>query len=104
MYKPFYLLALLVLLAAFSGKPTSFELPTTKDKDYALFFALDNYTEWTGLRYPISDASTIAEELEKNYGFDTKVVKNPTRNEIYDKLEEYCKRHYASDSQLLIFL
>ena len=57
-------------------------------KDYALFFAVQDYSEWPDLRNPISDAETIAKELRKNYGFKTEVVKNPDLEGIYKKLRK----------------
>lgn len=72
-------------------------------KDYALFFAVKDYDEWTDLRNPIKDAKAIAADLEQNYGFRAEVVENPTLDEIGQKLEEYRQKTYAKDAQLLIF-
>lgn len=52
---------------------------------------------------PIKDAQTIAEDLKDSYGFETEVVTNPTKRQIYDKLDAYQKKQYAQDGQLLIF-
>ncbi|MDX1943592.1 MAG: SUMF1/EgtB/PvdO family nonheme iron enzyme [Saprospiraceae bacterium] len=73
------------------------------NKDYALFFAVQDYDKWGKLRNPIKDAEAIAKELKDLYGFDTLIVRNPTKNQIYDKLEAYRQRKYADDAQLLIF-
>lgn len=73
------------------------------NKDFALFFAIEDYDEWQNLRNPISDATSIAQELEINYGFQTEVIKNPTRADIYEKLDEYRNRTYAADAQLMVF-
>ncbi len=72
-------------------------------KDLALFFAVDTYDEWPDLRNPLSDAQALATDLEERYGFTTEIVPNPTKREIYDKLEEYRRRSYEEDAQLLIF-
>lgn len=74
-----------------------------KGKDFALFFAVKDYDEWADLRNPILDAKTIAEELEKEYDFQTEIIENPNRNTIYDVLERYQKMNFANDGQLLIF-
>lgn len=73
------------------------------NKDYALFISVTDYDEWNDLRNPISDAEAIAKELKEEYGFQTDILRNPTRNEIYQKLEAYRQMTFASNSQLFIF-
>lgn len=90
----------LILICSVNGQQTNeFRI----NKDYALFFAIDNYDNWKDLQSPISDSEEIARDLEDLYRFQTEVVSNPTRNEIYDKLEEYQKKIYVEDAQLFIF-
>ena len=74
-------------------------------KDYALFIAVKDYDDngWSDLRNPISDAEAIAKELKENYNFQTEIIRNPTRNTIYDVLERYQKKAFPKDGQLLIF-
>ena len=62
-----------------------------KPKDYALFFAVNNYesSSMDALRMPISDAEKIAAELTNNYGFACEIVRNPTLSDIQKKLNEY---------------
>jgi len=72
-------------------------------KDYALFFAINDYDEWRDLRYPISEAEEIAADLRQHYGFEVEIVRNPDKREILLKLQEYRRRTYASDAQLLIY-
>jgi formylglycine-generating enzyme required for sulfatase activity len=72
-------------------------------KDFALFFAVKDYKNWKPLSGPIQDAKAIATELKTHYGFDTLIVRNPTLDQIYTKLEEYQRKTYAADAQLLIF-
>lgn len=81
-----------------------------KGKDYALFFAVNEYDKLHDLQKPIENASAIAKELEENYGFHTEIVINPTYDNIEEKLNEYkdkfAKNHngeYDSNGQLLIF-
>ena len=71
--------------------------------DYALFFGIDEYEEWNNLFNPVKDVTTVAEELESNYGFKTDVVLNPTTSEIMAKLREYAVKSYQKDDQLFIF-
>ncbi|HRI62000.1 MAG TPA: caspase family protein, partial [Saprospiraceae bacterium] len=72
-------------------------------KDYALFFAVNDYDHWEDLTNPISDVEAIAKDLKDLYGFETEIVRNPDRKAILDKIEEYRKKTYAQDAQLLIF-
>jgi len=71
--------------------------------DYALFFATDEYEEWDDLTNPVNDAKTIAEELEKNYGFKVDMVTNATTDEMMMKIREYGKKSYLPYDQLMIF-
>jgi Caspase domain len=72
--------------------------------DYALFIATDNYGQWSHLVNPVNDCRTIAQELETNYGFNTEIVIDGTRNDILKKLKEYARKVYADGDQLLIFI
>ncbi len=59
--------------------------------DYALFFAVNDYTPGSGfddLGKPIENAEAIAKELHDRYGFETEVVKNPTLEQIGEKLRQ----------------
>jgi tetratricopeptide (TPR) repeat protein len=72
-------------------------------KDYALLFATNEYTTWPPLINPVPDATAIARELENGYGFETELVKNPTREAIVAKLREYSQKPFGASDQLLIF-
>jgi hypothetical protein len=56
------------------------------------------------LTNPVFDATTIASELENNYGFVVEKVINPQLDEIKLKIKEYSKRIYADEDQLFIFI
>lgn len=71
--------------------------------DYALLFGGDEYDEWNNLFNPVKDVQTIAEELEKYYGFKVDLVLNATTSEIMSKLREYAKKSYQKNDQLFIF-
>lgn len=73
-------------------------------KDYALIFATDKYDNWKGLVNPIFDARTIANDVQKTYGFITEVVENPSQSQILDKLREYAEKKYGELDQLFIFI
>lgn len=72
-------------------------------KDYALIFATDKYDNWKALVNPIFDARTIADDIQKTYGFTTEVVENPNQSQVLDKLREYAEKKYGELDQLFIF-
>lgn len=72
--------------------------------DYALFIGTDNYAQWSDLVNPVNDCRTIAQELETNYGFNTELLLDATRNDILKKLKEYARKVYGEGDQLLIFI
>jgi sulfatase modifying factor 1 len=76
---------------------------TRVGKDFALLFAVENYSEWNKLSYPIDDAEAIAKDLEELYGFQVEIVRDPDKKILQDKLREYGARSYPADGQLLVF-
>ena len=78
-------------------------------KDFALFFAVDNYQHdtgnggWKDLGGPVRDAREIAADLHDLYGFDTSVVVNPSLEQISARLREYGKKNIPDDGQLFLF-
>ena len=93
----------LATLTSFLAPTTHLGEPLRHTKDHALFFAVSNYTAWDKLKNPILEAEAIAKELRDHYGFSTEVVKDPTKAQIQAKIEEYRRKTYAEDAQLLIF-
>lgn len=73
-------------------------------RDYALIFSTDKYDNWKHLVNPIYDSRTIANNLEKTYGFITEVVENPNQSQVLDKLREYAEKKYGELDQLFIFV
>ncbi|GAB5555553.1 MAG: hypothetical protein Sapg2KO_51440 [Saprospiraceae bacterium] len=107
--KAYYSLWLLPLLLLFqSGEPDSQQ---TSTNNYALFFAVNDYQEDSGLsdlKNPIPNAKAIAKELREKYTFQTEVVENPTLEQVFHKFAEYEKQFQRggrldSKGQLLIF-
>lgn len=80
-----------------------------QNKDYALFFAVSDYTDgsYAKLQNPLKDTEAIAQELSQRYGFRTEMLKNPTRAQIKAKIEEYAKKfetkEFDPEGQLLLF-
>ena len=89
-----------------SPKPADF---TRIGKDYALFFAVDDYSNasptFTNLRNPIKDATEIAWELEKMYGFETHIYRNPSKSDIIRELTQWRQKaqQFQEDAQLFVF-
>jgi hypothetical protein len=71
--------------------------------DYALLFATDHYDSFEDLTNPVYDARTIADELEKNFGFKVELVTDPTQDEILLKLKEYSGKKFMPNDQLFVF-
>jgi hypothetical protein len=95
-------------LRGFSSEPArvspAANLPPRRD--YAVLFGSDDYDDsshWRHLPNPLDDANAIANDLQKNYGFDALVVPNPTQNEILTTLKRYIKKQYGPEDQLLVF-
>ncbi len=72
-------------------------------KDYALLFATNNYQEYNDLVNPIDDADSIKSILTDQYGFETELVRNPTSEQIWDKIREYNEKIYSPYDQLVVF-
>lgn len=87
-------------LQSSTHKPSSSFRP---GKDYALFFAINDYDHWQDLTQPISDVESIAKDLRDLYAFETEVIRNPDRTTILATIEKYRAKTYAADAQLLIF-
>jgi len=66
--------------------------------------ATDDYDEWTPLQNPVHDAETIGTELHETYGFDVRLVRNPTKTKILQELHQLAAAHYDEGDQLFIFV
>jgi len=76
-----------------------------RGRDYALLIATNTYDQWPPLSNPIPDAEEIEKELKTYYGFETRVVRNPTKTEIFTVLKTYKNEmKYGDDDQLFIFV
>lgn len=110
--KRFTNLLLLALLPFLSFAPLRPDTTHRQGKDYALFFAVNEYdhSQLRSLNNPVANAEAIATILNQDYDFTTEVVRNPSLVEIENKLIEYRDKFarntggtYASEGQLLIF-
>lgn len=90
-------------LGNLSKKTILIHRPEPIRKDYALLFAVEDYDHWPNLRYPISDAKKIHRVLEQIYGFQTELIVNPTREDIFIAIQKYTEKIYNDEDQLFIF-
>ncbi|MEZ5038452.1 MAG: SUMF1/EgtB/PvdO family nonheme iron enzyme [Saprospiraceae bacterium] len=99
-----------ILLASIISFAQQEQTSYRNGKDYALFFAVNDYIELDTLHSPLKKATQIATVLQTKFGFNVEIVPNPTRDQIDNKLKEY--KHffkfsdgakYAPDGQLLVF-
>ena len=74
-------------------------------RDIALLFYVSNYSQSTlpNLHGTKKNANALEKILSKNYGFETHVYPNYTRNQIRVILAKYQEKEYSSGDQLLIY-
>lgn len=73
-------------------------------KDYALMIATDKYENWDDLVNPVDDTEALGRILEEQYGFHVDIMRNPTQDEIWKKLQHYSQdKKYNKQDQLLVF-
>jgi len=98
---------LLPLLFTLSAAHTPAPQNRPGGKDYALFFAIeqyDNTSAWQKLPGLIKEVEGIASDLRDLYGYtETKVLKNPSLAEIDAELSAWRARSFGPDDQLFVF-
>ncbi|MEY4134087.1 MAG: hypothetical protein RL386_437, partial [Bacteroidota bacterium] len=74
-------------------------------KDYAVFFYISAYDQvgWVQLPEAKSESERIATELRDRYGFQTRLVANPSKQQILDTIDAYNRRNFGADDQVLFF-
>lgn len=72
-------------------------------KDYAIFFATDQYDNWSDLVNPIEDAHSIGDLLKQKYGFEVEIVENANIEDVFIKLGDYSQRKFKPQDQVMIF-
>jgi hypothetical protein len=70
---------------------------------YAYLFASTEYTYWDDLSNPIFDAKKIGELLENYFGYQVKIIENPKRHEVTEKLDQIRRFKFKPNDQLLVF-
>lgn len=87
-------------------KEKSTEVASGPQKNYALLFATDIYSDpgFEKLSNPIHDVETMGKLLKEEFGFDVTIVKNPTLDKIETTLSEFRDtKNYGSNDQLFLF-
>ncbi|MEO0585168.1 MAG: caspase family protein, partial [Bacteroidota bacterium] len=88
--------------------PASRPSQIAQPKDYALFFACNNYQKMDDLKNPIQNVRDIASILQRDYSFSTQVVENPSLTDMRKILKQYEEdfQNGRKDAkgQLLLFL
>lgn len=77
--------------------------PEVIKNKYALLIGTSDFQSWTGLDNPVNDASSIADTLNKLFGFKTKLLINPKLSEIYNALYHY-NNLLKEDDQFLLYI
>jgi formylglycine-generating enzyme required for sulfatase activity len=73
-------------------------------KDYALFFAVEDYENWSDLKNSIKDTEAIAKVLQEQYGFeDIRIEPNPSLQTVIETLTQYLLKSFDPEDQLFIF-
>jgi uncharacterized caspase-like protein len=74
-------------------------------KSYAMVIGTDHYNakDWAQLANPIFDATEVAGELKRDYGFETKLLKDAPMDSIYSHITQYYQTLKPAD-QLVIYI
>jgi hypothetical protein len=70
---------------------------------YALVIGNDDYQQWPRLNTAVNDAQSIADLLQKKYGFQVRVLANATRAQILDAFNQYTDELGPSDNLLVYY-
>jgi uncharacterized caspase-like protein len=74
------------------------------NRKYALLFATNKYSDprWPALNNPTVDADALKKVLADKYGFEVDLQINQTKTQIYRKIDEYTKKNFEKNDQLVI--
>ena len=76
-------------------------------RNYALVVGTDSFTassQWRPLSNPVLDAETIEGELQRHFGFETRLLKNPTKRDLQVELRALQSRTYDDRDEVLVFI
>jgi hypothetical protein len=78
-------------------------MPAVSAPYYALVIGNNNYRYMTGLTTPTNDAQSVADVLEKHYGFKVKTLLDATSDEIMRTLDNYSIDLKENDRLLIYY-
>ena len=84
---------------------TAFTFPATRTgKDYAVFFYVTTFQAgWQSLPDTKTESAALKAVLESNYGFEGKLVANPSKQQIFDEIAAWNNRLGPNDQVLFFF-
>jgi TPR repeat protein len=77
--------------------------PDTHGAYYALVIGINNYQNLPKLDTPVSDAKSVKQVLEDRYGFQVRLLTDPSRYQILSALAEYRSKLHENDSLLVYY-
>jgi hypothetical protein len=83
--------------------PPSPLTPAVLGPFYALAIGIDDYVEQPKLKTAVADAEAVAAMLQRDYGFATTVLRNPTREQILRAFNDYRKKLTEKDNFLIYY-
>jgi hypothetical protein len=83
--------------------PPSPVTPAVLGPYYALAIGIDDYVEQPKLKTAIADAEAVAAMLQRDYGFTTTVLRNPTREQILRAFNDYRRKLTEKDNFLIYY-
>ncbi len=74
-------------------------------KRYALVVGTDNYSGagWQKLNNPVYDATSVADELKQDYGFEVNLLKDPSMDTVYNSIRDYYQKLQTNDELIIYF-
>lgn len=70
---------------------------------HALVIGINNYRAVTPLKTAVSDAKTVADLLQKEYGFKVTLLLDATRNQMLDSFDDLRRRLTDADNLLIYY-
>jgi sulfatase modifying factor 1 len=96
-------LLFLLLIPLLLGNTGGHHSALRKGHDYAVFFYVSTFQPgWQPLPDTQTEAEALTKVLESDYGFEVKLVANPSRQQIYDEIADWNER-LGPDDQVLFF-
>jgi Caspase domain len=73
-------------------------------KYYALLIGTDHYDNYAPLHNAVGDVTNIGNELRSMYGFQVKVLTDPSKTDIFQCFEDYQKVDFGPADELLVYV